>query len=630
MMSRRVGPREWCGRAAVPALACAVLFVGPHPPAFAQGGPTAPSYLVLSSGLTTDQAMALGRALGLPADGQIAGGAFQYADPDRFLALPTVPVPPLPGAEDEDAAPVSSEGIDFAAVRALSPPSRLRASRLIRQALRAAGITLPGGRRQFSKTFFDAFTVDGRRWLHHPIASNVSFHFSTPDGTPLVGPGAVAEFSFDSDGKASLVAVATRVLARGPDVPIIPQAEALARCAAGAPPGAAVTASLVHYAPSLAFDVSTIVPHYQCGGSAPTESGDVEQLKVRYVPATLPDGPSGPPTIVVSASADGSVLNAQAEVTGGTPPYSFTWSSAHTPLPPAAGDSAISYDVTSRDPATSVDTVNATVVDGNGLTSSANASVAVSRVGGQLVPVPEPSNRTVGIEYQSWSVGLWGSELTAKAFQIGTAAAVPAVTMKFVEAELMSWETDFRTDLQAGGQDHNYVDNVDLVYYSGHGFPGGFTFSSLRDFTWITAAQKLRLGDRDMEWLALDTCLALNNSDGYVLSRLKPMFTGLHSVLGFDTVAADTSDLGGIFADYLFGTATNPNSHSYGAHLTLVQAWALAAIITNGAGHAWAAMGPYGDLGISDVNDRFWGFGATGPDIRGSAIKGYWRVGGPT
>lgn len=629
-MSKRVGPREWCGGRVLFALVGAVLFVGPRPPAFAQGGPTAPSYPVLSSGLTTEQAMALSQVLHVPADGQIAGGAYQYADPERFLSLPTLPVPPIPGSEDEDASPVTSEGIDFAAVRALSPPSRLRASRLVRQALRAAGISLAGSRRHVSKIFFDAFEVDGRRWLHHPIATNVSFAFATPDGTPLVGPGARAEFSFASGDRASFVALATRVLARGPDVPIISQAEALAQCAAGAPPGAAVTAGLVHYAPSLSFDVSTIVPHYQCGGSAPTESGDIEQLKVRYIPATLPGGPSGPPSIVVSASADGSVLNAQADVTGGTPPYRLAWSSANTPLPPTASDPAISYDVTSRDPATSVDTVNATVVDGNGLTSSASDSVAVSNVGGQLIPGPDPSNRTVGIEYQSWSVGLWGSELTAKAFQIGTAAAIPAVTLRFLAAELMSWETDFRTDLLAGGQDHNYVDNVDLVYYSGHGFPGGFTFSSLRDFTWIQAAPKLRLGDRDMEWLALDTCLVLNNDDGQVLSRVKPMFTGLHSVLGFDTVAADTSDLGGIFADYLFGTATNPNSHSYGAHLTLVQAWALATIITNGPGHGWAAMGPYGDLGVSDVNDRFWGFGATGPDIRGSAIKGYWRVGGPT
>jgi hypothetical protein len=587
--------------------------------------------VVVSSGLTADQAAALGQALHVPVDGRIVGGAYQYTDPQRFLSLPTVPAPPIPGTEEnEDASPVTSEGIDFDAVRALSPPSTFKASRLVKQALRTAGISLTGGAPHVAKTYFDAFRASGRRWLHHAIATNVSFSFQTPDGTPLVGPGAQAQFSFDSEEGPSLVWLATRELARGPDVAIIPQEEALARCAAGAPPGAAMTAKLVHYAPPLYLDVATVVPHYQCEGSAQNGSGETARLKVRYIPATLTGGPLGPPSVVVSAHADGSVMTAQADVIGGTPPYQFTWGSANTPLPPTATDAAITYDVTSRDPATSVDAVNVTVVDGSGLTSSGSSSAPVSGVGATPILGPDPSSRTVGIEYQSWSAGLWGPAISAKGLQVGVAAAFPPVTTKFVASELMSWETDFRTDLLAGGQDLTWVDNVDLTYYNAHGFQGGFTFSSLHDFSWITAAQKLRLGDRDLEWLALDTCLVLNNDDGQVLSRVQPMFRGLHSVLGFDTVAVDTSELGGIFADDLFGTATNPYSHSFGAHLTLVQAWAVAVITTHTDGFVWAAMGPYGNMGISDVNDRFWGFGAVGPDIRGTDIKGYWRLSGPS
>jgi len=608
----------------------AVLFTAFCPVAIAQGGLTAPSYVVVSSGLTADQAAALGRALQVPIDGQIAGGAYQYVDPRRFLTVPTVPVAPIPGSEmNEDLEPVTSEGIDFHAVRNLSPPSKKKALALVSQAIQAAGIVLSGGTPRVSNTYFDAFDLKGRRSVHSAIATNVSFGFATPDGTPLEGPGAKGEFAFDSTGRASLVWLATRAFARGPDVPIISHDEALAQCAVGAPPGASFTADLVHFAPPLFLDVSTIVPHYRCTGSAPTDAGATAQLKVRYIPATLPGGPSGPPSVVVSAIANGAVLNAQADVIGGTPPYTFAWGSVNTPIPATTNSSTISYDVTSRDPATFTETVNATVTDADGLTSSASDSVAVSNVGAQPLPSPDPSARTIGIEYQAVTAGLWGPGLSSWELVKGASSAVPSVSVKFVEAELMSWETDFRTDLSPTGHDSYFTDNVDLTYYNAHGFIGGFTFSSLHDFPYIEAALYLRLGDRDLEWLALDTCLVLNNDDGQVVPRVQSIFQGLHSVLGFDTTAEDTSELGGVFADYLFGTTLNPYSHSLGAHLTLVQAWALATIITNHEDHSWAAMGPYGANGISDVNDRFWGFGPVGPDIRGSNIKGYWRLSGP-
>lgn len=608
----------------------ALLFAGFEPPAIAQGTVTAPSYVVVSSGITTQQAAALGRALRVPIDGQIAGGAYQYVDPGRFLAVPTVPVAPIPGSElNEDLEPVTSEGIDFRSVRNLSPPSRKRALAMVNQAIVAAGISLSGGTPRVSNIYFDAFDLKGRQTLHSPIATNVTYEFLTPDGTPLEGPGAEGEIAFDSDGRATLVWLATRALARGPDVPILSHDEALAQCAIGAPPGATVIADLVHYAPPLFLDVSAIVPHYRCGGSAPTDAGATVRLKARYVPATLPGGPMGPPTVAVHAVATGSALDAQADVIGGTPPYTFAWSSANTPIPANTNSSAISYDVTSRDPATSSETVTATVTDADGLTSSAGDSIAVSGVLVPADPVADPFNRTVGIEYQAVTAGLWGPGISSWELVKGAITAVPTVNVSFVEAELMSWETDFRTDISPGGHDRLYADNVDLLYYNAHGFVGGFTFSSMHDYHSIEAATWLRLGDRDLEWLALDTCLVLNNSDGGVVPRMLGMFTGLHSVLGFDTLAEDTSEVGGIFSDYLFGTSNNPYSHSLGAHLTLVQAWALATIITNHGDKVWAAMGPFGANGISDVNDRFWGFGAVGPDIRYPDIKGFWRLSGP-
>jgi hypothetical protein len=374
-----------------------------------------------------------------------------------------------------------------------------------------------------------------------------------------------------------------------------------------------------------------ILPHYRCGGTAPLESGGTATLKTHYLPATRPGDPFGPPTVFLTTRMTGDTVDAQADVAGGTPPYTFLWSSSSSSIAPASFGSSIDYDVIARDAVAAADeTVHVTVLDGNGLSSSAIDSGSV--VGPSLQPPlgPDPSSRTTGIEYQSWSAGLTGSEHTAAAFNTGTQAAFPTVTNKFDWAEYASWETDFRSNLVSGGHDDNWVDNVDMVYYSGHGYPGGFTFTASHVNKWIDAFPSLRLGDADMEWLALDTCLFLNNDDGKVLSRIKPMFQGLHIVVGFHTTAADSWDLGGIFTDDMFGTATNPNSHSNGAHLTVVQAWALAAIITNGPDGVWAAMGPFGPNGITDQNDRFWGFGAVGPDLRGLDIKGYWRVSGST
>jgi hypothetical protein len=552
---------------------------------------------------------------------------FQFADPARFLSVPAVQLGGDPARADEDGSAVTTESIDFAAVRGLASPSRAEATRRVQRALRAAGITLAGASRHASRSFLDAFTVDGVPWLHKAVSTQVSYAFVTPNGLPLEGPGATADFAFDGSGRTSFASVAVRGLSPGPDVPILSQAEALAQCAAGAAPGSALSADLVYYAPPLSVPATAILPHYRCGGEGAAGSGDVTRLKTRYLPATLPGDPFGPPAVAVNAMAFGSFVQAEALISGGTPPFTYAWSSANTPL--STDGPVAAYDVTSRDPLTDSETVHVTVIDGNGLSSSAGATVGVSMVGPGIVLGPDPSSRRVGIEYQSWSAGLSGSEWTAKGFQMGAAAASPAVSLGFLAAELMSWETDFRTNTMPGGRDDVWVDNVDMVYYTAHGFPGGFTFTSHRDFTWITASA-MRLGDADLEWLALDTCLVLNNDDGQVVSRVKPMFNGLHIAVGFHTVAADSYDLGGIFTDYMFGTATNPNSRSYGAHMTVVQAWALAAILTNGPDHVWAAMGPYGDGGVSDISDRFWGFGATGPDIRGAGIKGYWRLSGGT
>src|ERR1700737_864234 len=183
MSSTQIRRKDWRKRRVLLAAVGAALLMVPSSRTSGQGGPTAPTYVVVSSGLSDEEASALGQALRVPTYERIAGGAFHSIDTNRFLSVPTMPVPPIPGSEEnEDLSPVTSDGIDFDALQAQSPPSRAEALRMVQEALGAAGIFLVGGTPHVAETYFDAFGSDERLWLHHAIARNVAFAFQPPDG----------------------------------------------------------------------------------------------------------------------------------------------------------------------------------------------------------------------------------------------------------------------------------------------------------------------------------------------------------------------------------------------------------------------------------------------------------------
>jgi hypothetical protein len=107
-------------------------------------------------------------------------------------------------------------------------------------------------------------------------------------------------------------------------------------------------------------------------------------------------------------------------------------------------------------------------------------------------------------------------------------------------------------------------------------------------------------------------------SDGVPLwQRWGPAFDGLHLMLGFHTNAYDWSDFGKRFAQYQTGQ---------GRPLVPVRAaWFLAAAEEQPNNVTSVVMGIVGPNGWSNYNDYFWGQGkSTGPDLRGSNIRGYW------
>ena len=76
-----------------------------------------------------------------------------------------------------------------------------------------------------------------------------------------------------------------------------------------------------------------------------------------------------------------------------------------------------------------------------------------------------------------------------------------------------AWEQDFkRAAAPGGGNEQNYLDTVDLMFYVGHGSTGSFTFDSNVDDHCLTPSDCNRAwGDGDNEWVGLTSCQVLSN-----------------------------------------------------------------------------------------------------------------------
>ena len=111
-----------------------------------------------------------------------------------------------------------------------------------------------------------------------------------------------------------------------------------------------------------------------------------------------------------------------------------------------------------------------------------------------------------------------------------------------------AWESDFE-DSSRGGKDDIWVDNVDFVYFDGHGGPYGIYFGTDHNSVgggehYMAASDEVKWGDKDVEWIVLDACSVLkyNYNGKYVWERWVTSTTfsvGLYVLLGWDSVAVD-------------------------------------------------------------------------------------------
>jgi len=94
------------------------------------------------------------------------------------------------------------------------------------------------------------------------------------------------------------------------------------------------------------------------------------------------------------------------------------------------------------------------------------------------------------------------------------------------------WEVDLRDSAQ-GGVDSSFADNVDLFFLCTHGNNTGdsiYLAYDAQQTEWHSNSTRWKLGDGDLEWLALYACRTLPVSS--VDRTCNHFFYGLHMVLG--------------------------------------------------------------------------------------------------
>jgi len=173
-----------------------------------------------------------------------------------------------------------------------------------------------------------------------------------------------------------------------------------------------------------------------------------------------------------------------------------------------------------------------------------------------------------------------------------------------------AWEEDYkRAAAPGGGNEHNMLDQVDLMFYVGHGSPSSFTFDSLKDDYWLTPSDcQYSWGDGDNEWVGLTSCQVLADSNR---SAWASCMKGTHQILGFITNAAART-----------GTATQGYNWAYYItnNWTVTGAWFKACDVSQPAGRKVRVLAP----AVNCYNDRPHSSYVGCPDTPVGSTYWYW------
>lgn len=184
-----------------------------------------------------------------------------------------------------------------------------------------------------------------------------------------------------------------------------------------------------------------------------------------------------------------------------------------------------------------------------------------------------------------------------------------------------AWITDWREN------DDDYVDNVDVVFYTGHADMDGWVLSdgagSLVDFDFTeVGASPSSMSDlwgrNNLEWVVIAACgphqdEVISRGGGDVLARWDGAFDGLHLMLGYGAVSNDNTEEGKRLIRYCrqgmtirdawFRTAQEiqPSTNDFDP--------------PNGP-TVWASAMSISDAQGGTSGDHLWGHGSTYRDVR--------------
>lgn len=581
----------------------------------------APVYHVVAEGMTTDAAKRLAGQADIPLALR-EDGSFGYVDAKSSGVVPSKRVKlPKKQRKDEDGRKVVAQAIDMDALGAIKVLDDKRALGLARELLGVGKFYEVSPR--VEHTTVDLADKRGKLQQSFALDTQVSYDLSL-NGVPVVGPGARSSVAFGEDGQVIALTQATRELELDRYVGIIGPEEAAKECGRHFGPRVKLaTPELIYHSPDLGSSVQALVPQYSCIPAEQKERGGDERALTGLL---LPAAPELTPYAELTASRKGLEVTGKVGVEGATKPYSIQWTSA-TKGTVGRGGASVSYKMAPRKGKVA-ETLTATVTDGNGLTSA--VSVQLPAKGG-----------TASASGYGGGGGALASYFIASPIDEWSCAQNSSNGFRDVmnskgQTKIAdwrgqwAWESDFKRTSN-GGHDDVYVDKADIAYYTGHGWSGGFTFKNTTHDDDRITPNDARWGDNfNLEWMNLESCEVLRDTSGGNLdyfARWAPAFDGLHVLNGFDTLAQCNSGTGGRFAEYLF-----PRTFLFWTQpaLSVSQAWKQTANDKQPGGRRWRSVSPVGAGGVHNLNDKFWGQGTVGPDIRANQRIGFISISGAT
>ncbi|NYT02814.1 MAG: hypothetical protein GKC10_08695 [Methanosarcinales archaeon] len=210
--------------------------------------------------------------------------------------------------------------------------------------------------------------------------------------------------------------------------------------------------------------------------------------------------------------------------------------------------------------------------------------------------------------------GLEGSPANAQGFVDEMAADGWSIDFNWGDAN--AWESDWNAN------DDDWVDDEDIVFYTGHAGVDGWTLSPPNDDSLHRAecspahSPADMWGSKDLEWVIIAACGPLEDDilspGGGDVFRWNTAFDGLHQLLGYGAVTYDNTAEGRTVARYMKQGKT------------IIDSWFRTAVEIQPSTNTYSA--PYGPrvwVGVmyvyksgttSPYNDHLWTHGSVAPD----------------